>query len=191
MRLQASTGGFETYPPRIRGDCCTKALKQGLGWPAEDSRGREEGDGIRELPARHQVLSLPGATSWPSEAHGPSRGRRRRTQQGRLLLQVQGDVALRPPNVKHQFPSSCGSEAITSFCQDLYEVVSQVTVGQAQMLVGGRASPHCWAPCRWHCSRVHNHPGGMNRGWAAAHVGQGAGGTRRLTPHLGHPLSWS
>lgn len=39
--------------------------------------------------------------------------------------------------MKPQPPPSCGSEAITSFCQYLYEAVSQV--GQAQMLVGGRA----------------------------------------------------
>ena len=44
-----------------------------------------------------------------------------------FLFEVQGDVAKFLLDVPDDFPLSGGGERITSLCQDLHEVVSQIT----------------------------------------------------------------
>ena len=49
-----------------------------------------------------------------------------------LLLEVQGDVAELLLDVTHNFPLGCGGKAVTTFREDLHEVVCQVPASQVQ-----------------------------------------------------------
>ena len=49
-----------------------------------------------------------------------------------LLLKVQGNVAELLLDVTNDFTLSCGGEAVATLCQDLHQVVGQVTTGQVK-----------------------------------------------------------
>lgn len=94
-----------------------------------------EGDGIRGFPAKQPDLTLPRATSFPSEAQRFSR-KEVKAAAGLSPAPSPTQCPPAPPHIRHQFPPSCGSEVAASSRQNLYEGISRVTVNQAQTLVG-------------------------------------------------------
>jgi len=152
-----------------------------------EERGLEEGFGASEsfvsdgddLSVRKFVGLLEG---------------RRRSSSGHFLFEVEGDVAEFFLDISDNFSFSGGGEGVTSFGEDLHEVISKISscevesedsVGEGISFVDGDSVSDT-------ISRVHNNTSGSSRSIEGEHGLDGnvhGGGVEGLEHNLGHLFS--
>ncbi|GFS25388.1 acetolactate synthase small subunit [Elysia marginata] len=67
-----------------------------------------------------------------------------------LLLEVEGNIAELLFDVTHNLPLGCGCEGVTPLCEDLHDVICEVTASQILPLRWGHQNR---APYPWYDQR--------------------------------------